>query len=81
MSMEHEHLNEKSVALYIKAGKMTGRVLAQAMREFLKKAREPTPPKHGSQSIKSLTKQGSKPYEHRDFGREHRRFQENGAEI
>jgi hypothetical protein len=59
MSMEHEHLNEKSVALYIKAGKLTGRVLAQAMREFLKKAREPTPPKHGKQSVKSLTKQGA----------------------
>ena len=54
-----EQINEKSVALYIKAGKLTGRVLAQAMRAFLKKAREPTPPKHGKQSVKSLTKQGS----------------------
>ena len=54
-----EQINEKSVALYIKAGKLTGRVLAQAMREFLKKAREPTPPKHGKQSVKSLTKQGA----------------------
>ena len=55
----NDQLNEKSVALYIKAGKLTGRVLAQAMRAFLKKAREPTPPKHGKQSVKSLTKQGS----------------------
>jgi hypothetical protein len=54
-----EQINEKSVALYIKAGKLTGRVLAQAMKEFLKKAREPTPPKHGKQSVKSLTKQGA----------------------
>jgi hypothetical protein len=29
------------------------------MKEFLKKAREPTPPKHGKQSVKSLTKQGA----------------------
>ena len=57
--MMQEQVNEKSVALYVKAGKMTGRVLAQAMREFLKKAREPTPPKHGKQSVKSLTKQGA----------------------
>jgi hypothetical protein len=54
-----EQINEKSVALYIKAGKLTGRVLAQTMKEFLKKAREPTPPKHGKQSVKSLTKQGA----------------------
>jgi hypothetical protein len=52
-----EQINEKSVALYIKAGKLTGRVLAQAMRTFLKKAREPTV-HHGKQSVKSLAKQG-----------------------
>jgi hypothetical protein len=54
-----EQINEKSVALSIKAGKLTGRVLAQAMRAFLKKAREPAPPKQGKQSVKSLTKQGA----------------------
>jgi hypothetical protein len=53
-----EQINEKSVALYIKAGKMTGRVLAKAMQAFLKKAREPTV-HHGKQSVKSLTKQGA----------------------
>jgi alpha-galactosidase len=53
-----EQINEKSVALYIKAGKLTGRVLAQAMQKFLKKAREPTV-RHGKQSVKSLTKQGA----------------------
>jgi len=53
-----EQINEKSVALSIKAAKLTGRVLAQAMRAFLKKAREPTV-QHGHQSVKSLTKQGS----------------------
>jgi hypothetical protein len=53
-----EQINEKSVALYIKASKLTGRVLARAMRAFLKKAREPTV-HHGKQSVKSLTKQGA----------------------
>jgi hypothetical protein len=57
--MMQEQINEKYVALYVKAGKMTGRVLAQAMQKFLKKAREPTKPKHGKQSVKSLTKQGA----------------------
>ena len=54
-----EQINEKSVALSIKAGKLTGRVLAQAMRAFLKKAHEPALPKQGKQSVKSLTKQGA----------------------
>jgi hypothetical protein len=53
-----EQINERSVALYIKAGKITGRVLAQTMRAFLKKAREPTV-HSGKQSVKSLTKQGA----------------------
>ena len=55
--MQHEQVNDKAVALCIKGGKITGRLLAQAMRAFLKKAREPTE-KHGKQSIRSLTKQG-----------------------
>ena len=53
-----DQINERSVALYIKAAKLTGRVLAQAMRAFLKKAREPTV-QHGHKSVKSLTKQGA----------------------
>ena len=56
--MEHEQLNEKAVALTVKGAKITGRLLAQAMQAFLKKARE-THHKHGKQSIKSLTKQGA----------------------
>jgi hypothetical protein len=56
--MEHEQINDKSVALSIRGAKMTGRVLAQAMQAFLKKVREPIA-KHGQQSLKSLTKQGS----------------------
>jgi hypothetical protein len=53
-----EQVNEKTVALSVKATKITGHVLAQAMREFLKKAREPTF-KTGKQSIKSLAKHGA----------------------
>jgi hypothetical protein len=53
-----EQVNEKAVALVIKGGKMTGRLLALAMRAFLKKAREPTVT-HGKQSVKSLIKQGA----------------------
>ena len=55
--MQHEQVNDKTVALCIKGGKMTARVLADAMKSFMKKAREPTH-KHGKQSLKSLTKQG-----------------------
>ena len=58
MSMEHEQINDKSVALSVRGAKMTGRLLAKAMQAFLKKAREPTQ-KHGKQSLKSLAKQGT----------------------
>lgn len=53
-----DQINEKTVALSVKASKITGRLLARAMRAFLKRAREPTY-KHGKQSVKSLTKQGA----------------------
>ena len=53
-----EQVNEKTVAITIKAAKLTGRLLAKAMQAFLKKAREPTF-KTGKQSVKSLTKQGA----------------------
>jgi len=53
-----EQVNEKTVSLSIKAAKLSGRLLAQAMRAFLKTAREPTF-KTGKQSIKSLAKQGT----------------------
>ena len=53
-----EQVNEKAVAISIKGVKLTGRMLANAIRAYLKKAREPTY-KHGKQSVKSLTKQGA----------------------
>ena len=54
-----EQVNEKTVALAVRAAKLTGRLLAKAMREFMKKAQAPNLATHGKQSIKSLTKQGA----------------------
>jgi hypothetical protein len=56
--MEHEQINDKSIARSVKATKRTGRFLAQAMQKFLKKARVATF-KTGKQSLKSLSKQGA----------------------
>jgi len=53
-----EQVNDKTVAITVKAVKITGRLLAKAMRVFLKMAREPTIT-HGKQSIRSLSKQGA----------------------
>jgi hypothetical protein len=53
-----EQVNDKTVALIIRGGRITSHLLAQAMREYMKKAREPTF-KHGKQSVKSLSKQGA----------------------
>ena len=52
------HANDRSVALGIKATKLTARLLAQAMQAFLKKTGKSTE-KHGNQSLKSLTKSGA----------------------
>ena len=54
-----EQINEKTVALSVKGAKITGRLLAKAMQAFLKQARASPKPKHGKQSIKSLTKHGA----------------------
>ena len=53
-----DQINERSVALSIKAAKLTGRILAKAIQAFLKKAQEPHVT-HGKQSVKSLTQQGA----------------------
>ena len=58
MSMEHEQINDRSVALCVRGAKMTGRMLAKAMQAFLKKLKEPGC-EYGEQSLKSLTKQGA----------------------
>jgi hypothetical protein len=54
-----EQINDKTVALSVKATKITGRLLAKAMQAFLRQARASPKPKLGKQSIKSLTKQGA----------------------
>jgi hypothetical protein len=46
------------VALYVKAGKLTGRVLAKALQAALRRLRNPKA-KAGKQSVKSLTRQGA----------------------
>jgi hypothetical protein len=56
--MVQEQVNDRTVAITVKATKITGRLLAQAMRFFLRKAREPSV-KSGKQSIKQLTRQGA----------------------
>lgn len=53
-----EQINEKSVALYIKAGKLTGQVLAKAIAATLRRMKNPKA-RHGKQSIKSLTRSGA----------------------
>lgn len=53
-----EQVNEKSVALSVKAGKLTGRVLAKAMAAALRRMQNPKE-KHGRQSIRSLTRRGA----------------------
>ena len=58
MTQVQDHANERSVAISIKATKVTARLLAQAMQAFIKKARSPTE-KQGKQSLKSLTKKGA----------------------
>ena len=52
------HTNDRSVALSIKAAKLSSRLLAKAMLAFLRRARNPAA-KRGEQSIKSLAKSGA----------------------
>ena len=54
-----EQVNERTVALSVKGAKLTGRLLARAMRAFLKKSREPPKGRRGRQSVRSLTRQGA----------------------
>lgn len=55
-----DEINEKTVALVIKGAKLSSRVLASAMREYLRHRRNKSPKfKTGQQTLKSLMKQGS----------------------
>ena len=51
-------VNERCVALSVRATKLTGRVLAMAMQAAIRKMRQPGH-KHGKQSLKSLSKTGA----------------------
>ena len=64
--MEHEQVTERSVALAFRGVKLTGRMLAQAMRAFLRdRQRQPgkeadqNKSPQGKQSIRQLTRQGA----------------------
>ena len=46
------------MALYVKAGKLTGRVLAKALQAALRRMKNPKA-RHGKQSVKSLARQGA----------------------
>ena len=55
--MEHEQVNERAVALSIRGAKLTGRLLAKAMRAFLQhKKRARDAPTVGGQSMKTLNR-------------------------
>ena len=62
----HDEVSEKNVALIIKGGKLTGKLLAKAVKAFLdgseKLAKELTAPENmagkGKQTVKELTGQG-----------------------
>jgi len=55
-----EEIDNKSVALYIKAGKLTSQVLAKAMLATLRKIQKARDaPKVGEQSLKQLSKGGT----------------------
>jgi hypothetical protein len=56
--LQHEQINDRTVALAIKGVKLTARLLAKAMQEFLKMLNEPNY-KHGKQSVSSLSKHGT----------------------
>ena len=57
-----EEINEKVIALYIKSGKITARLLQKAMKIFLaeiKKQAEKQKLPHGKQSLKQLMKRNA----------------------
>ena len=55
-----DDVNNRSIALYIKSGKVTSQILAKAMLAVLRKMKEKRNcPKVGEQSIKRLTKGGA----------------------
>ena len=55
-----DEINEKTVALYIKTGKLTAAMLQKAMKALLKKGKgQITKAPHGKQTLKQLMKQNA----------------------
>ena len=55
-----DEINEKTVALYIKTGKLTAAMLQKAMKALLKKGKgQITKAPHGKQTLKQLMKQNT----------------------
>lgn len=55
-----DEINERTVALYIKTGKLTAAMLQQAMKALLKEGKgQLTKAPHGKQTLKQLTKQNA----------------------
>ena len=55
-----EQVNEKTVALYIKTGKLTAEMLQRAMKKLLSQMKKQADrPLHGKQTLKQLMKQNA----------------------
>ena len=55
-----DEINERTVALYIKTGKLTAAILQQAMKALLKEGKgQLTKAPHGKQTLKQLMKQNA----------------------
>lgn len=58
--MIQEEVDQKTIALSIKAGKLTGRVLAKALRAVLRKMKQHrNAPHHGKQTVRQLARQNA----------------------
>ena len=62
--MEHGQITERAVALSFRGAKVTGRMLAQAMRAYLRNRRQPGKEAkdilpQGKQSVRQLTRSGA----------------------
>ena len=57
-----EEVDQKTIALAVKTGKLTGQVLQAAMKKFLAaRQKGKAKPHHGHQSLRQLKKDGSAP--------------------
>ncbi len=55
-----DEINEKTVALYIKTGKLTAEMLQKAMKDLLEKSKQHiNQPLHGKQTLRQLMKQNA----------------------